>query len=171
MQTMTTIQKQHRIVKGAQGISILPPTPAQAMGNFLSRYDWDWWGTITFREDVGTYTAENRIKQFLRWLERQKPRRRVAAFYALERHRWRGDNSTLTPHLHFLVTGVADLRRDLAWRYSFDRNGRTQIEPYDPGKGAAYYISKYVGKEAFGTGEWDVWRPGVLKLDKQLLMV
>jgi len=132
------------------------------MGKFLNRFAWTWWVTITFRDDVGSYTAWRRAKQFITYLERggrEKGRRRrsVGAFVALEVHRWsRNSQDTLTPHLHMLIDGVADLRRDEAWKFTFERNGRSRIEPYDKTRGAAYYITKYIAKEAFGRGEWDI---------------
>lgn len=50
-------------------------------------------------------------------------------------------------HCHGLVTGVAHLRRDDAWRELFSRFGRARIEPFDPFKGGAFYAAKYAAKQ------------------------
>src|SRR5215472_4531007 len=42
-------------------------------------------------------------------------------------------------HCHALVTGVGELRRDFWWQEAFRRFGRTRIDPFDPGWGAAHY--------------------------------
>lgn len=51
-------------------------------------------------------------------------------------------------HLHALLGGFAPhVSRRAAWRFWFDRYGRAQLLPYDPARGAAQYVSKYVSKE------------------------
>jgi len=134
------------------------------MGQFLSAYSWDWWATLTWREEVGSFTAWNRTEEFIRHLEQGPPKRRVGAFIAIEKHRYRSDGYTLTYHAHLLIKGVDDLRRDAAWAFTFRRNGRARIEPFVQSRGASYYVAKYVGKEVVGIGEWDFWRPGVVRV-------
>jgi hypothetical protein len=50
-------------------------------------------------------------------------------------------------HCHLLVAGVAHLRRDEWWQKAFDQFGRTQILPFDPEKGGAFYAAKYAAKK------------------------
>lgn len=50
-------------------------------------------------------------------------------------------------HFHALIGGVRDANRRDAWRSWFDRNGNARIEPYDPLRGAGWYVAKYVAKE------------------------
>lgn len=38
--------------------------------------------------------------------------------------------------------------------------GRAEVKPYDPELGGAYYLTKYVLKDAAGSGEWGVETPG-----------
>ena len=49
-------------------------------------------------------------------------------------------------HTHLLVAGVAHLRRDEWWRVAFRRFGRTEISPFDPKRGAAFYCAAYASK-------------------------
>jgi len=142
------------------------------MGEFLSRYAWEWWVTITFRDEATTYTAHNAAKRFLLHVERAAGRH-VGAFYAIERHKYRGggDPASLTPHIHLLVTNVAGVSRRAVWRWAHERFGRTRIEPYDPDRGASYYIAKYTGKEALEKGEWELWRPEVIQRAGKALWV
>lgn len=49
-------------------------------------------------------------------------------------------------HCHGLASGVGHLRRDFWWQEAFRRFGRTQIEPFDPKRGAAFYAAKYASK-------------------------
>ncbi len=78
-------------------------------------------------------------------------------FVALELHKYRE-----TPHLHALVANVEPVNRSNWWKVWYQTNGRARIEPYDPDRGAAWYITKYVGKESIETGEWDLWGTDVL---------
>jgi len=50
-------------------------------------------------------------------------------------------------HFHALIGGVENLNRTAAWRAWFFRHGMARIEPYDPRKGAGWYVAKYVVKE------------------------
>lgn len=131
------------------------------MGEFLSQFPWDWFVTITWRQDITDYGAWRRIRAWLCWLEREA-RNHVGAYIAVEYHRWRSGPNYLVPHAHLLVLGVAHLQRTAVWKRTYERHGRARILPYDPTKGASHYVSKYVAKEVFERGEWDIWRPEVL---------
>ena len=125
---------------------------------WLNQYDWDWFATITFREEIETVTARGRVRAFLQTIERTY-KRHVGAFIVYEMHKYRGDDPRrrLIPHVHMLVANVHDVYRRWAWSVCFQRNGRTRIEPFKKDLGAAYYVTKYVTKEIFGRGDWDVW--------------
>jgi len=88
----------------------------------------------------------------------------VGGFWAIERHKYRGgkDPASLVPHIHALVTNVTGVSRKAVWERCYRRWGRTRIEPYDPNRGASWYIAKYVGKEALERGQWGLWRPEVV---------
>lgn len=139
-----------------------PSNLSQAMGEWLNQFAWDWFLTVTFREDVSDYYARWAVEHTLRWLERRL-RGPVGAFWAIEKHKYRGGGNpaALTPHFHALVTNVAPLSRRDTWRYLFGKFGRSRIEPVIKGKGATYYVGKYVGKEALEQGDWGIWRPEI----------
>ena len=103
--------------------------------------------TLTFRHPARVETA---IREVRRWIQRvgQRAKHRIGWFYALER---RGAGYL---HLHVLVTGTRLLpTRDLerAWCC-----GRADASPYDPAKGASYYVTKDVG---FTIEHYDIARP------------
>lgn len=51
-------------------------------------------------------------------------------------------------HFHALIGGLTtDVRRDEAYGWWFERYGINRIEPYDPERGAAHYLTKYVVKQ------------------------
>lgn len=145
-------------------VNTAPSHLSRAMGDFLHRFPWEWWGTITFRREIVSYAASRHVRQFLMWLERQR-KGPVGAFIAVEMHKYRGegDPASLVPHVHFLALNVAGMSRRAAWKYLYDHCGRSRIEPYDPDRGASHYIAKYVGKECLERGEWDFWRPEVIQ--------
>jgi hypothetical protein len=49
-------------------------------------------------------------------------------------------------HCHALITGVRDLSRQFWEREAYRCFGRTRIEPFDPQRGAAFYVAKYEGR-------------------------
>ncbi len=49
-------------------------------------------------------------------------------------------------HCHALITGVRDLSRQFWQREAYRCFGRTRIVPFDPQRGAAFYVAKYEGK-------------------------
>ena len=125
----------------------------QAWGKWLSGLaDWDWYATLTFREPSeeeqrrgytqrGWAYAKRAYNQFLASL----PMSLIVNHHwvrMFEFQRWRG-----VPHIHALISGVADLRRDEAWAWWFARYGINRILPYDPTLGAGFYLCKYVVKE------------------------
>lgn len=120
---------------------------AEAWGQFLSRYSWDWFLTLTFRDPVPSFRAHRLFLRFARQIE-EAAERPIAWF--------RGDE--IGPrggrlHLHALMLNVAHLRR-LFWMDEWNRlAGYARILPFDPTLGAAYYCAKYVRKQF---GDWDL---------------
>lgn len=127
----------------------------QATGEWLNKLPWDWFFTGTFKEAVCDFTAVNRFKRWVRCIAEEETAK-PTCFYALEY----GKGLRETPHVHALIQlnkgGLFEIRRDTYWKLWFDINGRNQIKPYDKGRGAGYYLTKYIGKECFGTGRWDI---------------
>jgi hypothetical protein len=81
-----------------------------------------------------------RIKEWLTDIEKAagKP---IGWVIAEEFGRWGG-----RWHCHILITGVLHLCRRRLLLEAYQRFGYTSIEPYDPGRGAAYYVAKYSGR-------------------------
>lgn len=128
-----------------------------AWGQFLTDLGdrsggWDWWFTGTFRDKSSPeaphwtkpgwgYTGKAWDK-FVVELGLRKGLHDVRWVRGREYQQWRG-----VPHFHALIGGVADLRRDGAWSWWFEKYGIARIEPYDRSRGAGYYLCKYVTKE------------------------
>ena len=49
-------------------------------------------------------------------------------------------------HCHALITGVQHLSRQVWQREAYRCFGRTRIDPFDPIRGAAFYLAKYEGR-------------------------
>lgn len=128
-------------------------------GDWLSKsWRWDWWVTLTFdqrklEQGSSTHTAVgwSQSDRFWReWLrdsvgDSESSDGLVPSVYWL---RGREPNPyRYGTHFHALVGGVpTDTSRRLAWEAWFKRHGMARVEPYDPTKGAGFYVSKYVTK-------------------------
>ena len=148
------------------------PQLLEHYGEWLDRYRWAAWATLTFRWNPSPKSA---LESFRRWLLGP----RVSDSYVLEegasdrpqRPLWVGGEPYFfvateegklngRTHLHALLgTNRGRLDRRIGFEEWFHRNGRARILPYDQGRGASFYISKYVIKE-FGEyevgGKWKV---------------
>jgi len=120
---------------------------ALAWGQFLSRFSWDWFVSLTFRGDVKSFRAHRLFGYFVRDLEKDAG---IPIFW------FRADE--IGPqggrvHLHALIGNVAHLRR-MTWvdRWA-DLAGYARILPFNDRKGAAYYCTKYVTKQ---NGDWEL---------------
>jgi hypothetical protein len=124
---------------------------AEAWGQFLSQYPWDWFVTLTFREPVGSFRAHRLFGYFVRDLEKAAG---VPIFW------FRADE--IGPnggrfHIHALVGNVENLRR-MTWVDCWDRlAGWARILPFDAKRGAAYYTAKYVAKQCGSRPHVENW--------------
>lgn len=114
----------------------------KAWGDWLSEtWDWEWYATLTFRDDVGTKRAGSLWRMWVRQLTAET-RKDVQWVRCEELQPDRG-----IPHYHSLLLNLKHVRR-LKW---LDRwvsiGGWARIYQYNPNKGAAYYLCKYVTKE------------------------
>lgn len=118
-----------------------------AFGQFLSQFLWDWFLSLTFRDEVTSFRAHRLFARFVSELEKAAG---IPIFW------FRADE--IGPrggrfHLHALIGNVAHLRR-MSW---IDRWGQlagyARILPFDAQKGAAYYCTKYATKQ---NGDWDL---------------
>lgn len=133
----------------------------EAMGAWLGGLaPWDAFTTWTFSRPVSLDGAMYWGRHHLRWLEKAAAQP-IYAFLAAER----GDKGGLI-HLHGLVGNVGHLQSYCGVRRPAGAWGKkccmlhawpagyARVLPYDPGKGAAHYVSKYVSK---GLAEWELW--------------
>lgn len=127
-------------------------------GDWLSTaWDWDWWVTLTYdprklAPGSATHTAvgwDRSDRDWRTWLESVAGE--AARDDGLQSPYWfRGREPNpyrYGTHFHALVGGVASVSRRDAWERWFSAHGHARIEPYDPQRGAGFYVAKYVAKE------------------------
>ena len=118
-----------------------------AFGEWLSRPDWQWYTTHTFRGNyVSLKAADGHWQSWLNTLSQAcKIRGLERPFYfrVLEYQ----DRGIL--HYHSLIGGVGDIRR-LLFKDFWELHGFARVEAYDKNKGANFYVGKYLTKN---TGE------------------
>lgn len=116
----------------------------QTWGDWLSDWDWEWYCTLTFRDNVGIRRANSLWQMWYKQLI-TATRKDVQYVRFTEWQRNRG-----VPHYHVLMLNLKHVRR-LTWLDRWvDLAGWARIHKYNSNKGAAYYLSKYITKE---TGE------------------
>lgn len=117
--------------------------------NLLSRYVFTWFTTLTFKDSPKTYTAINRAKKFLRAIE-GKEKVNIGYYLCMELNRLG------IPHFHALMGNLDEVRRSTWWKWWFTRYGAARILPYNPKLGAGYYLTKYVVKDEYQCGWFDI---------------
>lgn len=122
----------------------------QELVNLLNRYNWDWFTTLTFVNPPTTYTAGNRVNRWITTLQKQEKRK--IGYYITQEKTKLG-----CPHFHLLMGNLTGVSRKKYWKLWFKKNGAARILPYDPKKGACYYLTKYVIKDIFRNSDtWDI---------------
>lgn len=134
-------------------------------GQWLSRdWDWDWWVTLTYdmRAETGKFRPASPTHTAVGWARSEQDwdnwlasvSERAAKDAPMESPYWfRGrepNKHRYGTHFHALVgfpEGVKYAGRSVAWREWFTAHGNARIEPYDPSRGAGFYVAKYVTKE------------------------
>jgi hypothetical protein len=122
----------------------------KAFGEMLSVPDWQWYVTQTFKLDYVSPRQADRA--YYAWYNSVRVAAKAlglcpsvygpgAPFYfrATEYQ----DRGTL--HYHALVGGVGDIRR-LSFKDLWELNGYARVEAYEAGKGANFYVGKYLTK-------------------------
>ncbi len=120
---------------------------AEGWGQFLSQFSWDWFVTLTFRDEVKSFTAHRLFGRFARAIERAAEQ--PIFWFRADEIGSRGGRF----HIHALFGNVSHLRR-LFWmdRWS-EVAGYARILPFNEKRGAAYYCAKYVTKQ---DGDWEM---------------
>ena len=137
------------------------PLLRQAWVDLLNRYEWTWFTTLTFRDLPKTYTAINRTKKWLTAIKKAE-HRPLSYFMCME---WtRVQNK---PHIHLLMGGLEGIRRDKWWSTWYTQYGAARILPYDSRLGCQFYLTKYIVKDVYGSGLFQI---GGLEGTRQLTL-
>jgi len=131
-------------------------THREALVKTIQRMEpWRLWVTLTFREPKSPHSAERHFRRFVRVIcsDRREP---VWSFYGIE---WFQDGEAV--HIHALIGYMTPCLVRPFWEWWHSHYGRALIEVYDPHKGAAWYVTKYILKEKTGLAWWNFfdWKP------------
>ena len=121
-----------------------------AWSEWLDGMEWDWYVTLTFKNEIHPEQAERNFRRWVRRLNEKRHGKRfrkkgkgISWVRAIEMQR-RG-----VIHFHVLLKGLEGiryLRGHRLWKVSGKRNGFSWIESYHPHRGATGYLGKYIGK-------------------------
>jgi hypothetical protein len=127
------------------------------MSTWLNDFRWDWWFTGTFRKPMKAHVAKPHFEEYLDTLDPSS-----YAFIALEKH-YLGDGV----HVHALTGNTGHLWRSGAWALWNNTYGRCRILPYVAGRGAGFYLTKYITKDRLA--DWDCFRMEGRRPDPEIL--
>lgn len=129
--------------------------------HLLDRYRWTWFTTLTWRDLPKTYTAINQTKKWLKAIEKDE-RIDIGYFMCLEYTKLQN-----RPHTHLIMGNLEGIRRSKWWSTWYTQHGAARILPYDQGKGAGYYLTKYVVKDVYQRASYEI--KGLSGLDQLIL--
>jgi len=132
-----------------------------AWANLLNRYRWTWFTTLTFRDLPKSYTAINQTKKWLKTIEKAE-KRDIGYFMCLEYTKLQN-----RPHMHLIMGNLEGIARDKWWLSWYTRYGAARILPFNPVRGAAYYLTKYVIKDIYHKAIFEI--KGLRGLDQLTL--
>jgi hypothetical protein len=107
----------------------------QSWVSFLTRFAWELFATLTFRQDVSSPVVRRLYHDF--FAEIQVTFNRPFGWFAAEE---RGGLGRL--HVHALLIGVDHIQPHEWTRMWYARAGNAQIVRYDPARGATHYCVK-----------------------------
>jgi hypothetical protein len=122
----------------------------RAFGEWLSSFPWQWYTTHTFKGDYVSPKSADR--QWYSWLNSvrvaaHKPMHSIFGAGAVSYFRVTEYQDRGVLHYHALLGAVGDLRR-LSFKDLWETSGFARVEAYEPGKGANYYVGKYLVKDS-----------------------
>ena len=110
-------------------------------GEWIQRdWDWNWFGSFTFREDVSSKRADKDWLYFVKQV-------RKACGRSVQWVRCTELQQRQVLHYHALLLNVGKADRYFLMDVWNDIAGFARIFLYDKERGAGYYLSKYVVKE------------------------
>lgn len=117
----------------------------EAWGEFLGRYKWDYFLTITFRESRHPHHAQSTLSQIGKIIEGLS---RGRYFLGSELH----FNRTLHVHGLFTPLGRSDTpaartTANVLWGFFLADFGRSQVRRVQKNEAVSHYCSKYASKE------------------------
>ena len=124
----------------------------ESLAEWVDQFDWQFYFTGTFPPDRSYRDAIKTKRAFERFagdLRNNYGKNHIEYFMAVERFK-HGDFT----HVHALLNGLDGCTYPQiggTWRARF--KGIEQVEGYDPEKGAAFYLTKYVCKSIC---DWDL---------------
>ena len=123
--------------------------------DWLSTFHWDHFATLTFAQPRTEASARRAFAKYVRSVRQFTYGDPVGYFVGYEhgtfgRLHLHALMRTTTPQPDLAAGGVPCARQalpdTLLWRLWYDSFGRAKVETYDPRRGAAGYVSKYVTK-------------------------
>ena len=123
----------------------------ESLAEWVNQFDWEFWFTGTFKPEFSyrdTIKTKRAFERVITDVAVKYKIPNIEYFLAVERFK-HGDFT----HVHALINGLYGLKYQQfaeAWRARF---GICQVEGYEPGKGAAFYLTKYVCKSIC---DWDL---------------
>lgn len=120
---------------------------------FLSRYEWTWFVSLSFRDLPKTYTAINRAKKWIRDIE--KVHKRYVPYYLCLEFTKRLNY----PHIHLLLGNLDGVYRKRWWKVWYTKYGGAHIRVYKRERGGVAYLCKYVVKDIQGRGHFEIRDP------------
>jgi len=122
----------------------------KAFGEWLSGVPWQWYTTQTFKADY--VSPREADYHWYSWFNAVRLAARTAGttpsiygktapyYFRVVEYQDRG-----TLHFHSLIGNVGDIRR-LTFKDFWEMSGYARVEKYQPGKGANFYVGKYLTK-------------------------
>ncbi len=116
-----------------------------AFGEFLSQPQWEWYVTQTFAGDFMSPKLGD--KHYYAWLKSLELACKVKGMPRPFYFRVTELQQREVIHYHSLIGGVGDIRR-LLFKDFWELHGFARVEAYEPGRGANFYVGKYLTKDA-----------------------
>ena len=141
-QTLITSQKECLTSKSVAVSGPLPYTDEQK--DFVSKYDWDFFGTVNYAENLSMDRVKFKASEFFKNLSERVGGAGVRYFLAAEN----AFGSHKGFHFHFLcrveVANKKNVKRVMQGFFRAQNSANAKIDDFDPTKGGIAYILKEV---------------------------